>query len=66
MTSEGRYRRIVRRAEATGWENRRLSSETRGYQRWVKSFRNVKAYDSWGFAYYAFDRPALIKNGGKP
>lgn len=66
MTSEGRYQRTVRRAEATGWENRRLSSRSRSFTRWLKSFQNVRAYDENGFKYYAFDRPALIKNGGKP
>lgn len=66
MTSEGRYQRKARRAEATGWENGRLSRSARSYTRWVKSFQNVVAYDSWGFKYYAFNRPVLIKKGGKP
>lgn len=66
MTKEARNRRIIRRAERTNWENFRLRKSTRPYIRWTKSFRNVVAYDEWGFKYYAFDRPMLIKKGGKP
>lgn len=66
MKAEGRYKRKARRAEATGWENTRMSSRSRSFTRWLKSFQNVKAYDENGFKYYAFDRPALIHKGGKP
>lgn len=66
MTAEGRYQRKARRAEATRWENTRLSSRSRSWLRWMRSLQNTKAYDEYGFHYYAYNRPALIHKGRKP
>ena len=63
--SGARLRRTMERADANGWRTRRdrnLSS----FERWIKTFENVKTHDKYGNTFYAYDRPALIHKGRKP
>lgn len=64
MSKASRSRRAWVRYKNGG--GRGMNREMRSYSRWIKSMGNLKVVDSNGFAHWAFDRPVLIKNGGKP
>lgn len=63
--SGARIRRVIERAERDHWEKRRTLNLKR-YERWEKSFQNVKAHDKNGNTFWAMDRPQLLHKGGKP
>lgn len=63
--SGARLRRTMERADRDGWEKRGTRIEAQ-FERFLKSFQNVRTHDQRGNMFYAMDRPALIKNGRKP
>jgi hypothetical protein len=67
MGKAARDRRTVERVDARRRAGRpyKMTKVSRSYVRWIKSLQNMKAYDSWGFPYYAFTQTPLIKNGRK-
>lgn len=63
--SGARVRRSMERGDRDGWEKRRTLNQAR-YERWEKSFQNVKAHDKYGNTFWVVHRPQLIHKGSKP
>jgi hypothetical protein len=55
----------MERGDRDGWEKRRTLNQAR-YERWEKSFQNVKAHDKYGNTFWVVNQPQLIHKGRKP
>lgn len=63
MGKAARDRRTRDRDRANGYLSSIKASQR--YWKWAKTYKNVKVYGEHG-PYFAWGRPMLIKNGGKP